>query len=61
MQYETSRQISYRLNLQTSADLKLRASKGQQESESRNLRLRARDKGMEEAVFVFLYTDVTHL
>lgn len=30
MQYETSRQISYKLNLQTSADLKFRASKGQQ-------------------------------
>lgn len=30
MQYETSRQISYKLNLQTLADLKFRASKGQQ-------------------------------
>lgn len=30
MQYETARQISYGLNLQTSADLKVGASKGQQ-------------------------------
>lgn len=29
MQHETSRQISYELNLQTSVDLKVRASKGQ--------------------------------
>lgn len=43
MQYESSRQISYRLNLQTSADLKVGASKGQRG----RVRVEGLDSGLE--------------
>lgn len=47
MQYETSQQISYGLNLQTSADLKFRASKGQRW----RVRVQVSDSGLETKVW----------